>query len=113
MGEGRKGRLMSSSAEQDKRTEMACMYSGSSPPKTQRISLMMERQAKFVSEKKISGKMPDLNDDTKNSSRPPPTNLVGSNTSLSSGSSNRSYADSVRAGLSHHSVEDLSLNLSK
>ena len=112
MGEGRKGRVRSSSAEQDKRTEMACMYSGSSPPKTQRISLM-ERQAKFVSEKKISGKMPDLNDDTKTSSRPPLTNLVSSNTSLSSGSSNRSYADMVKAGPSHHSIEDLRLDLPK
>ena len=103
--------------------------SGSSSPKTQRISLVA-RQAKFASEKKIpAGKKapakfdlsrprsglqtpkPDLNDN--DSARPLPTNLVGSNTSLSSGSSNRSYADSVRAGLSHHSVEDLSLNLSK
>ena len=112
MGEGGKGRVRSSSAEQDKRTEMACMYSGSSPPKTQRISLM-ERQDKFVNEKKISGKMPDLNDDTKTSSRPPLTNLVNSNTSLSSGSSIQSYANIVKAGLSHHSIEDLSLNLSK
>ena len=113
MGEGRRGRVRSSSAEQDKRTEMACMYSGSSPPKTQRISLMMEHQAKFVSEKKISGKIPDLNDDTKTSSRPPLTNLVSSNTSLSSGSSNRSYADMVKAGPSHHSIEDLRLDLPK
>ena len=108
----------------------ASAASGSSSPKTQRISLVA-RQAKFASEKKIPGKKapakfdlskprswvqtpkPDLNDGNNNSSRPPPTNLVGSNTSLSSGSSNRSYADSVRAGLSHHSVEDLSLNLSK
>ena len=112
MGEGGKGRVRSSSAEQDKRTEMACMYSGSSPPKTQRISLM-KRLAKFVSEKKIPGKMPDLNDDTKTSSRPPLTNLVSSNTSLSSGSSNRSYADMVKAGPSHHSIEDLRLDLPK
>ena len=112
MGEGGKGRARSSSAEQDKRTEMACMYSGSSPPKTQRISLM-KRLAKFVSEKKIPGKMPDLNDDTKTSSRPPLTNLMGSNTSLSSGSSIRSYVDIVKAGLSHQSVDDLKLNFSK
>ena len=113
----------------------ASAASGSSSPKTQRISLVA-RQAKFASEKKIApGKKapakfdlsrprsvlgiglqtpkPDLNDGNNNASRPPQTNLVGSNTSLSSGSSNRSYADSVRAGLSHHSVEDLSLNISK
>ena len=113
----------------------ASAASGSSSPKTQRISLVA-RQAKFASEKKIPpGKKaparfdlsrprsvlgsglqtpkPDLNDGNNNASRPPQTNLVGSNTSLSSGSSNRSYADSVRAGLSHHSVEDLTLNLSK
>ena len=113
-------------------SKRASAPSGSHSPKTQRISLV-ERQAKFASEKKIPGKKappkldlsrlhsglqtpkPDLNDGNKNLSRPPPPNLVGSNTSLSSSSSIRNYADadSMRAGLSHHSVEDLSLNHSK
>ena len=48
---------------------------------------------------KVGGKMPDLNNYTNNSSRPPPTNLMGSNTSLSSGSSIWSYADIAKGGL--------------
>ena len=123
----------SQSSRSASKSAVASAASGSSSPKTQRISLVA-RQAKFANEKKVPGKKakfdlsrprsglgsgiqtpkPDLNDGNNNSSRPPPqASLVGSNTSLSSGSSNRSYADSVRAGLSHHSVEDLSINISE
>ena len=116
---------------------------GSSSPKQQRISLVA-RQSIFASEKKnparkqlsapaggkprsgagqgSSGKLQEVGDGNNNvaaagrSCGAAANPLLGSNTSLSSGSSSRSWADTVRAGvagLSHRSVEDLSLNLSK
>ena len=103
---------------------------GSSSPKQQRLSLVA-RQSIFASEKKNpnkksikldSGKsrlgaggtgnaaVKNVSDGNNNNDQ---RNPAGSNTSLSSGSSNRSWADTVRVGLglSHHSVEDLTLNL--
>ena len=101
---------------------------GSSSPKQQRISLVA-RQSMFASEKKnpnrrlsrpepskssrpatapAGGKLGGGGDQNRNTINP-----TGSNTSLSSGSSSRSWADTVRAGLTHLSVEDLSLNLGR
>ena len=103
---------------------------GSSSPKQQRISLVA-RQSMFASEKKnpnrklsraepskssrpatapSGGKSGVEGDQNRNTLNPTTT---GSNTSLSSGSSSRSWADTVRAGLTHLSVEDLSLNLGR
>ena len=95
---------------------------GSSSPKQQRISLVA-RQSIFANE----NKNPNRKVSKTEAARPkaPLThskssdgnntvglvNPAGSNTSLSSGSSSRSWADTVRAGLYHTSVEDLSLNL--
>ena len=101
---------------------------GSSSPKQQRISLVA-RQSMFASEKKNPNRKLSRTEPSK-SSRPltAPSggkpggggdqnrntiNPSGSNTSLSSGSSSRSWADRVRAGLTHLSVEDLSLNLGR
>ena len=101
---------------------------GCSSPKQQRISLVA-RQSMFASEKKNPNRKLSRTEPSK-SSRPSTApsggksgaggdqnrntiNPSGSNTSLSSGSSSRSWADTVRAGLTHLSVEDLSLNLGR
>merc|ERR1719192_630731 len=109
-------------------TTATAVVGGSSSPKQQRISLVA-RQSMFANENKNPNRKLNRVDTTR-PSRPATapsggkgdtagdvnrnsTNPAGSNTSLSSGSSSRSWAGTVRAGLglTHLSVEDLSLNL--